>query len=223
MTIFSRLMLSYIALLIMATGVSTYSILQLGQMRGITHSIILLDTNLLDLHKNMADALLSASRYEKNITIMWDPALYESFLASKKDFERYLEEAMTLAKSGEIHQVLTSLEERHRAYQALFAKEVALLEAGVPLPGNRNGDEKEQVLNEALAELAQLRTLIHQSTFRKVRELDEAGVKAQTMAVVITAVAFLLGLLLSISITRSIIVPLSRMKKKTVEIAAGSP
>lgn len=222
MTIFSRLMLSYIALLIMATGVSTYSILQLGQMRGITHSIILLDTNLLDLHKNMADALLSASRYEKNITVMWDPALYESFLTSKKDFERYLEEAMTLAKSGEIHQVLTRLEERHRTYQALFAKEVALLEAGDPLPENRNGEEKEQVLNEALAELAQLRTLIHQSTFRKVRELDEAGVKAQTMAVVITAVAFLLGLLLSISITRSIIVPLSRMKKKTVEIAAGA-
>jgi two-component system sensor histidine kinase GlrK len=215
-------MLSYIALLVMATGVSTYSILQLGQMRGITHSIILLDTNLLDLHKNMADALLSASRYEKNITIMWDPALYKSFLASKKDFERYLEEAMTLAETGEIHQVLSRLEEMHRAYQALFAKEVALLEAGSPLPENRNEEEKEQMLNQALAELAQLRTLIHQSTFRKVRELDEAGVKAQTMAVVITAVAFLLGLLLSVSITRSIIVPLSRMKKKTVEIAAGA-
>jgi two-component system sensor histidine kinase GlrK len=215
-------MLSYIALLIMATGVSTYSILQLGQMRGITHSIILLDTNLLDLHKNMADALLSASRYEKNITVMWDRALYESFLASKKDFERYLEEAMTLAASGEIRQVLSRLEERHRAYQELFAKEVALLEAGSPLPENRNEEEKEQMLNQALAELAQLRTLIHQSTFGKVRELDEAGVKAQTMAVVITAVAFLLGLLLSVSITRSIIVPLSRMRKKTVEIAAGA-
>jgi two-component system, NtrC family, sensor histidine kinase GlrK len=215
-------MTSYIALLIMATGVSTYSILQLGQMRGITHSIILLDTNLLDLHKNMADALLSASRYEKNITIMWDPALYKSFLASKKDFERYLGEAMTLAETSEIHQVLSRLEERHQAYQALFAKEVALLEAGSPLSENRNEEEKEQMLNQALAELAQMRTLIHQSTFRKVRELDEAGVKAQTMAVVITSVAFLLGLLLSVSITRSIIVPLSRMRKKTVEIAAGA-
>jgi two-component system sensor histidine kinase GlrK len=42
------------------------------------------------------------------------------------------------------------------------------------------------------------------------------------MAVVITAVALFLGLFLSISITRSITVPLSRMKKKTVEIAAGA-
>ena len=221
MTIFSRLMLSYIVLLVMATGVSTYSILQLGQMREVTHSIILLDTNLLDLHKNMVDALLSVSRYEKNITVMWNPDLYKSFLSSNKDFERYLDEAMHLAEPGEMQEVLFRLGNKYRAYQARFAEEVSLLEAGSPHPKNHNGEEKEQVFNQALAELAQLKTLIQQSIFRKVKELDEAGVQAQTMAVVITAVAFLLGLLLSISITRSIIVPLSRMKKKTVEIAAG--
>lgn len=38
----------------------------------------------------------------------------------------------------------------------------------------------------------------------------------------ITTVAFLLGMLLAISITRSIIAPLARMRKKTVEIAAGA-
>ncbi len=221
MTIFSRLMLSYIALLVMATGVSTYSILQLGQMREVTHSIILLDTNLLDLHKNMADALLSASRYEKNITIMWNPDLYKSFLSSKKDFERYLDKAMLLAEPGEMQGVLSRLGNKQLAYQALVAEEVALLEAGTPHPKNHNKEEKEQVFNQALAELGQLKILIQQSIFRKVKELDEAGVQAQTMAVAITAVAFLLGLLLSISITRSITVPLSRMKKKTVEIAAG--
>jgi two-component system sensor histidine kinase GlrK len=205
----------------MATGVSSYSILQLGQMRGVTHSIILLDTNLLDLNKNMADALLSASRYEKNITVMWDPALYESFLAAKNDFERYLDEATALARSDELQEVLARLKERHQAYQALFAEEVDLLKAGRPYPEKQYGEKKEQVLNQALAELAQLRTLNQQNIFHKVKELDESGIKAQMMAVVITAVAFLLGLLLSISITRSIIVPLARMKKKTVEIAAG--
>jgi two-component system sensor histidine kinase GlrK len=221
LTIFSRLMLSYIALLVMATGVSTYSILQLGQMREVTHSIIRLDTNLLDLHQNMAEALLSASRYEKNITIMWNPDLYKSFLSSKKDFERYFDEAIHLAEPGEMQGVLLRLGNEHRAYQALFAEEVALLEAGSPHPENHNREEKERVLNQALAELGQLKTLIHQSILRKCNELDEAGVRAQTMVVDITTGAFLLGLFLSINITRSIIVPLSRMKKKTVEIAAG--
>ena len=222
MTIFSRLMLSYLALLVMATGVSGYSILQLGQMRGITHSIILLDTNLLDLHKNMADALLSASRSEKNITVMWDPALFASFLIAKQDFERYLAEAMILAKSGELHGVLARLQERHRTYQALFAEEVALLEAGQPSPGEEHRGQKEQRLNEALAELAEMKTLIHQRIFLKVRELNEAGVKAQRIVVVMTVVALVLGLLLSLRITRGITVPLARMQHKTVEIAAGA-
>ena len=79
-------MLSYLALLLMATGVSTYSILQLGQMQGITRSIIQFDTRLLDLHKNMADALLSASHNEKNIAVLWDPELYRSFLLAREDF-----------------------------------------------------------------------------------------------------------------------------------------
>lgn len=221
MTIFSRLMISYLALLVMATGVSAYSILQLGQMRLITHSIILLDTTLLDFHKNMADALLSASRSEKNLSVMWDPDLYESFLASKNDFEKYLHEAMLLAEGDEIIKTLARIEERHQAYQALFAEEVSLLKAGSPIQENRNGEEKEQVLNQSLAELAQLRTQIHQNIFLKVKELDAAGVKAQTMALVITAAALLAGLFLSFSITRSITVPLARMRKKTVDISAG--
>ncbi len=221
MTIFSRLMLSFIALLIMVTVVSTYTILQLGQMRGITHSIILLDTHLLDLHKNMADALLSASRYEKNITIMWDPALYKSYLAANADFERSIEEAMDFAQSGTLHEILVRLKEKHLAYQALFSEEVSFLKAGEPYPRKRYGEEEEKILNQELTELAQLKSSIQQNIFLKVKELDEAGVKAHTMAVMITAVALLLGVFLSISITRSITVPLSRMKKKTMEIAAG--
>ncbi len=205
----------------MVTVVSTYAILQIGQMRGITHSIILLDTNLLDLHKNMADALLSASRYEKNITVMWDPVLYKSYLTANNDFERNLDEAMALTKSGTLHEMLVRLKDRHLAYQNLFGEEVSLLKAGMAYPRKRYGDEEEKILNQELDELTQLKISIQQNIFHKVKNLDEAGVKAHTMAVVITAVALFLGLFLSISITRSITVPLSRMKKKTVEIAAG--
>jgi two-component system, NtrC family, sensor histidine kinase GlrK len=221
LTIFSRLMLSYFALLVMATGVSMYSIIQLGKVKEITHSIIRSDNTLLDLHKNMADALLSQSRYEKMFAIMQDPTLYESFLTSKNDFERYLSEAKALADSPELKDGLTRLEGRHRTYQTIFEEEVALLKAGIFYPENRFGEKKEQEVDQALAELAQLRTLLQQSIFSRIRNLDEAGIEAHTVASGITAAALLFGLLLSISITRSITVPLSRMKKKTGEIAKG--
>jgi two-component system, NtrC family, sensor histidine kinase GlrK len=221
LTIFSRLMIGYLALLSMATGVSMYSILQLGHVREITHSIILLDNAFLDLNKNMADALLSESRYEKKFTIMQDPALYENFLASTRDFEKYLGEAMVLADSPAVQGILTRLQDRHRAYQSLFAAEVAFLNAGSPYLGENFGEEKKVMVDKALEDLAQLRALSQQSTFRKIRNLGEAGTKARTVARVITAMALLLGIVLAVSITASITVPLSRMKKKTGEIAKG--
>jgi two-component system, NtrC family, sensor histidine kinase GlrK len=220
-TIFARLTLSYLALLVMVTGVSMYSILQLGQVREITHSIILHDNSLLDLHKNMVDALLSASRYERKITIMRDPALYENFLTSEYDFEKYLAEAKIFADSEEVKEVLARLEDQHRAYQTLFAEEIALMKAGSPYPEESYREEKQQAVSEALADLAQLRALVQRSIFIKIRNLDEAGIEAHTVAMGITAAAVLFGLLLSISITRSITAPLSRMKKKTGDIAAG--
>jgi two-component system sensor histidine kinase GlrK len=221
LTIFSRLMLGYLALLGMATGVSMYSILQLGQVRDITQSIILSDNAILDLNKNMADALLSESRYEKKFTIMQDPALYENFLASTNDFDKFLAEAMALADSPGVQDILASLESRHQAYQALFAAEVAFLNAGSSDPGEGFGEEKELVVNEMLAELAQLRGLSQQSTFRKIRNLGEAGTRARTVARVITMLALLFGIVLAVSTTASITMPLSRMKKKTGEIAKG--
>ena len=220
MTIFYRLMLSYLALLVMATGMGMYSILQLGQVRQITNSILLVDTTLINLHKNLTDALLSETRSEKKFAILHDQTLYEVFLTSKNDFEKYLEEATVLADSAEVKDILSRVRDLHRAYQALFEEEVAAVKAGNFDPEEHSLD-KERVVNEAMEELAGLRALNQQSILQKVKNLDEAGTKARTVAGVITGSALLLGVALSLSITASITVPLSRMKKKTGEIAEG--
>lgn len=221
LTIFSRLMLGYLTLLIMATGVGMYSILQLGEVRETTHSMILVDNALIDLHKDMTDALLSETRYEKKFAVIQDQALYEGFLASKNDFEKYLDVAMALEDSAAVKDVLMGVRNRHRAYQALFEEEVASLETGSSYPKEWYSREKERVVNETLEELANLRTLSQQSIFQKVRNLDEAGTRARTVAMVMTLTALLFGIALAFGITRSITVPLSRMKKKTGEIAEG--
>lgn len=221
MTIFSRLMLGYLALLIMAAGVGMYSTLQLGEVREITHSILLVDNTLLDLHKNLIDALLSETRYEKKFAILQEQTLYEGFLASKNDFEKYLEEAMLLADSAAVKEILGRVRELHRGYQALFEEEIAAMKAGSFYPEEPFSLKKEKVVNETMEELAGLKALHQQSIFQKVKNLEEAGAKARNFAKIITGLALLFGIALSISITASITIPLSRMKKKTREIAEG--
>jgi two-component system sensor histidine kinase GlrK len=128
---------------------------------------------------------------------------------------------MVLTESAAVKDILGRVQALHRAYQALFAEEVASLQAGKPYPEEQYRLEKEGVVNEAMEELARLRVLNQQSIFHKVQSLDAAGTKARTVAGVITGSALLFGVALSVSITASITIPLSRMKKKTGEIAEG--
>ena len=221
LTIFSRLMLGNLVVLAIATGVSVYAILQLGHMSKITHRIILVHNVLIDLEKGMTGALLSETRYEKKFALMPDQALYEGFLASKSDFDRYLNEALALADSATVKDALKRVRELNQAYDALFVEEIASLKAGNRFSKKRHSREKERVVNEAVGELAQLRTLSQQSILQKIKDLDETGTRARTVAMVITGTALLFGIALSVGITRSITLPLSRMKKKTREIAEG--
>jgi len=67
LTIFSRLMLGNLAILIMASAISSYAILQLGQMRQLSSRIIQVHNVLIDLNKEMSAALLTKTRYRKKI------------------------------------------------------------------------------------------------------------------------------------------------------------
>lgn len=207
--------------LAIATGVSVYAILELGHMRRTTHRIMQVHNVLIDLDKEMTGALLSETRCEKKFILLQDQTLYEGFLASKGEFEKYLGEAMALTDSPTVKESLGRVRELNRTYQALFEEEIAALQEDGRLPRGRYTREKERVVNAAMDELAQLRALSQQSILRKIKNLDEAGDRARTVAMVITGAALLLGIALSIGITRSITLPLSRMKKKTAEIARG--
>jgi len=222
LTIFSRLMLGNIVVLLIATGVSAYAIFQLDHIRRITHKIILVHNVLIDLDKDMTGALLSEIRYEKKFALLQDPALYEAFLASKKDFEKSLNEALALANSTAVKDALGRIQELNRAYGILFEEDVSSLKEGRRLPRKGRVREKERIVNEVMNELAQLKALIQQSIIRKIERLDEAGSKARAVAMVITVIALLFGIALSIRITRSITQPLSLVKNKTREIAKGT-
>jgi two-component system sensor histidine kinase GlrK len=221
MSIFSRLMTGYLALLVLATGVSVYAIIQLGRFNDVTHSIHLVDNSLVNLYKDLSDALLSQTRYEKKFIIMRDEALYESYVASGNDFEQYLREAKQLASSAEIKGLLTEIEQVHGRYRTLFNEEAGYLKKGKQYPLEHYAGGKEKLVNEILEGLGRARHLSQENIFHKVADLDQTGAKARRAAMIITALSLLFGVGLSVVITRGITKPLRKMKNKTGEIAEG--
>jgi two-component system sensor histidine kinase GlrK len=220
-SLFSRLMTGYLALLVLATGVSVYAIIQLRYVRDVTQSIIAVDNPLLDLHKNLSDALLSEQRYEKKYVIMQDAVLYDGFLKSKAEFEQYLRDAGRIAGSADLNAVLARAADLHLTYQSLFNEEAGYLRSGQKYAAAWYSDEKEKTVNELIDELMKVRGLSQKSIFDKVKLLSEAGTRATKAAMVTTTAAIAVGVVLSILITASITVPLAEMKKKTAEISRG--
>ena len=93
LTLFSRLILGYLAVFALVIAVSIYALQELQRFDDITQSILDRDNRILEYEKKLADSFLSQVRYERKFVIAKDQALYREFLKFKGDFERYLSEA----------------------------------------------------------------------------------------------------------------------------------
>ena len=82
-------------------------------------------------------------------------------------------------------------------------------------------DEKEKVIDQMLEKLQTLVLYYRQNTLKKIIKLEEAGVSARQVTMVIVAIALLAVIILSLVITSSITRPISLLIGNTREIARG--
>ncbi len=220
-SIFFRLMMGYLLLLTLTMGVSLYSISKLGRVRDVTHSVILEDNVLLDLHKSLAAALKAEREHEKNFITLHDQTFYDGFLLAWRDFDKNLAKARALARSPELPAVIDRIGSLHVGYQTLFDDEAALRRTGTPYVASRYRMMKTEAENAMTDALQTMHAMVQTSIIGKVTRLNEAVVQAGNVTMAVTATSLVLGIIISILITRSITVPLDRMAKKTAEIGSG--
>ncbi|HEY7319337.1 MAG TPA: ATP-binding protein [Candidatus Binatia bacterium] len=220
LTLFSRLILGYLAVFALVIAVSLYTLQQLQRFDDITQSILERDNRILDYEKKLADSFLSQVRYERKYVIAKDQTLYREFLKFKGDFERDLSEASELA-DPKLAELLNEVRQGYAQYQELFDKEIAQIRAHRDYPQGWYNREKSQITDKVLALLEQLRVERQQGTYRKVRELADAGARARDAALTITIASLLFILILSLLMARSITRPIAILKNKTREIAGG--
>ncbi len=221
-SLFTRLFLAFFFLLILAAGMSMYAIVQLGRVTNVTRSIIMVDNPLMGLHKDLTDALLSETRYEKKYLIVQDRALYDGFQKSRGEFEHYLSEARHMTIPREMQEALNKVADLHLTYYSLFKEETEFLKKGLPYKRKEwYARERDRAVDAAIDELLKIRLLSQQAIFDKVKKLDEAGTRARTIAMAVSAAMLVFGIILAIWINISITRPLTVMQKKTKDIADG--
>jgi len=221
LTIFSRLVIGFLAIFILAMAVSIYPILQLRKLERDTQAIILKDSRLTTYEKKLTDLLLSQMRNEKKFIISRDDELYTLFLSVEEEFYRQLDEIKSFSETPEALSILGKIELFQKQYKDLFNIEAQYLKSGQEYNAEDYKSDKEMAVNGITRGLNQFRAFNERSTYNKVKDLSKAEVNASKVAIVLGITSLFLGTIISIFITLNITKPLSIIKRKTREIAKG--
>lgn len=222
LTIFARLIISYLLLFSLLAGVSLYFIYQLNRFNHVTRSIILNDTTILEYANQLSDSLLSESRYDRKFVVLKDENLYNSYLQAKKEFDRLLNAAMANTNSEEIRHILYSINIQHRRFNRLVNLERELIRVAKTYETEKYLQEKKETADFIIEEIKKIRETSEKNAFTKIIELSERSDKAQNVSIIISVLALSAGLIIAFVITRSIKKPLDIMRAKTVEISRGN-
>jgi two-component system sensor histidine kinase GlrK len=222
LSIFARLIISYLLLFSMLAGVSLYFIYHLSRFNQITRSIILNDTSILEYSNQLTDALLSESRYDRKFVVLKDQELYDSYLLAKDEFNQLLNEALPKTTSEEIKNLFYTIGAQHQRFSRLVDEERELIRISETYPAEWYVEEKKKVADDIIEQLKKIRQTSEKNVFVKIVNLSESGDKARNVSIMISVFALSTGLIVAFIITRSIKKPLDVMRTKTIEIAQGN-
>lgn len=222
LSIFYRLIISYMAVFVPVIIVSVYALFQLNHFNNITHSIIDTDNLIIDYGKKMSDSFLSQIQYERKYIIIKNNAFYEHFALAEKDFNQYFQQVISIVDTQRKRDLLFKIKNSYNQYLALFNEEIEFIRANKRYPQEIYKQEKDMLVNEIMERLKNLRIYTEQDTYEKIKKLEQAGARAHRIAIIIITSSLVFGIVISTFITRSITRPLSIMKKKTRDISRGA-
>ncbi|HUC97051.1 MAG TPA: hypothetical protein VMR88_01155 [Candidatus Polarisedimenticolaceae bacterium] len=217
MPIFWRIILGYSVILLLASSVAAYSIVQLGGLSGTARSALDSENRMMAYQETLTDAFLSEVRYAGRFLLTRADAHHKEFGQFKEDFKRYMGEMTSRATAVEIKARLLRTNELHLRYHELFDQEVRYIKAGQPYAQSRYQHEREKILDSALRELERLRAQLQTNLNNKLESMEQAARAARNIAIAGTLVLIGLGVALSLLISRSITKPLSELTRRTAE------
>ena len=221
LTIFSRLMIGYFAILSLVILVSAYALLRLHQLNAGTRHILNIDSRILDYQEKLADSILSQLRYERKYVLTKDILLYEQFLSAKRDFTKTLSELLLIVDTPEKKDSLSKVKTHYQRFQSLIDKEIESVQGNQSYSKRWSEQEMEKASDGILEELKKLEVYARRDIHKRMKMLGESSASSRKLAISISAIAIVSLIVASFLITRSITRPLTILMEKTKEISKG--
>jgi CHASE3 domain sensor protein len=128
LTIYRKLLLSYLAMALLTVLASAYAIYSLRQLNELAFRIIHDDVAVVDVSKKLLETLIALESAEKRYLILRDPSIEEIFRTRSREFADGLSELGKSRFPG-VAPVLARISLIYGQYEESFSREAALVRA----------------------------------------------------------------------------------------------
>ncbi len=221
LTIFKRLTISYLIILLLFFILGIYVTLKLNQLKQLTRSVATVDSMIIIQTEHLLDTMYSQVGFGNKYFISKDQDFYKKFLELGEYLTKDLETLEHLINTPEKVGLFEEANELYADYITLVKVEYGFMENGEHYSYDRYKDKKEKIVDGFNQKLEKITKIARLDRDRKLYASNLISSNVLKVCSIIVVIVVIMGILISLFNTRSINRPILLLQEKTKEIADG--
>lgn len=221
LTIFKRLILGYLLVLLIVIAMGVYSTSRLDEMSRIIHSISSIDSETIKMADRIRDSVLSQRSLERKYIVSGDMDFHLQFIEVEKYLGKNLDQISTLMDTREKKSLIADVKRSHERYFSLVQEEVLLKKITSEYPRLKFSNQKEKLADDITHNLQKMAESAEAAMDEKIEMSGKIGSQASRVTAIITIGFIVMAVLISFFNALTISRPISALIKGTRDIAAG--
>lgn len=219
LSIFWRLAIGSLTIIVMVGGVNLYALFQLREITTLSGKLVSYHTPAIETAKRLLGSLDTQLRADKKYLVVRDPLFLKNFDEEAEEFDRTLTALLEQETSPEARRLLQGLAQVHRSYRRIFRGEDAL---PASRPAIEDYERRREVLMNQMTETVDAYITLHEASVNTlVNETRVSSAEAEAIMQRLVIMAVFLGLAMAGIASYSILRPLRRVQEHIRQIGQG--
>lgn len=221
LSIFWRLALGSLAIIVVVAGVNIYTLSQLRQLSTLSTELVSNHYPAIETAKRLIASLYTQLRSEKKYLAVRDEAFLNDFDEESEEFRKTLSSLLQRESSSQGQTLLKDTERLHDVYLTLFRDAAARQSGPLRKPSVRYENQRDVLMIQIPNALKAYGELHENRIGKVVNDSRERALRAETITRQLVILALLLGLVLAGVASYSILRPLRRLQEHIRTIGQG--
>lgn len=221
LSIFWRLALGSLAIIVVVAGVNLYALTQLRQLTALSTELVSYHTPAIETAKRLVASLYAQLRNEKKFLAVRDATFLRDFDDEVEEFRRSLTSLQKQETAPDGQKMLESTQRLHDEYRTFLHSYVTIRTASSPIPADKYENRRDALIDKMTDALDAYVALHEERVGSLVSESRARSARAEGITQQLVVLAVLLGLGLAAIASYSILRPLRRLQEHIRQIGQG--